>query len=83
MASELGWKFGLDIAFDEEMGAVGPDLAEVQGTYVACSRPPNVGLKVVAFLRQFLDYTRQGLIDETLENAIPVRLVAPSWVCGS
>jgi hypothetical protein len=32
MASELGWRFGLDVHFDEAVGAVGPDLAEVKGT---------------------------------------------------
>lgn len=32
MASELGWGFDLDVQFDEAIGAVGSDLAEVKGT---------------------------------------------------
>lgn len=46
MASELGWRFDLDVHFDEANGAVGPDLAEVEGRrsaheFLIVAREPN------------------------------------------
>ncbi|GFZ47267.1 hypothetical protein JCM24511_05010 [Saitozyma sp. JCM 24511] len=53
MASELGWRFDLDVHFDEANGAVGPDLAEVEGRRSAHEFLILEGSAVGPFTRRF------------------------------
>lgn len=76
-AAELGWRFELDISFDEESGATGGDLPPVKGR---CSSPSwgTGSLTRVDCLNHLLRFSMMGIWETEIMSLIPVRPFAPS-----
>lgn len=72
-AAELGWKFGLDISFNEESGATGTDLQQVKGKILVPSRWVDRSPTRTDCLNHLLRFSQMGIWETEIMSLLPVR----------